>query len=165
MENFHSNGERITLAAGCFWSTEALYRGARGVLDTCVGYMGGHYRNPTYEDVLGDTTGHAEVAQILYDPALLDLQAILRMFFKSHNPTILPGEKYKYRTAIFFHKSYQEKEATEFIHLLQESRRFEKRIQTRVVPATEFYLAEERHQHYYEKHPKVKGVKERVNNG
>lgn len=165
MENEEAPGERITLAAGCFWSTEAIFRGARGVIDTSVGYMGGHYKNPTYEDVLSDTTGHAEVAQICYNPALLNFQAILRMFFKSHNPTILPGEKYKYRTAVFYHEIYQKEEALAYIQMLEDSGRFEKRVHTHVIPADIFYLAEERHQHYYEKHPKVRGVRQRIRAG
>lgn len=161
MEDSGNKSHLVTLAAGCFWGTEAIFRGARGVLETSVGYMGGHYRNPSYEDVLSDTTGHAEVAQIRYDPALLDFQSILRMFFKSHNPTILPGEKYKYRTAVFYHERYQQEEALAYIRMLKDSGRFQKQIQTQVVAADVFYLAEERHQHYYEKHPKVRGVKKR----
>lgn len=140
-----------TFAAGCFWGTEAVFRGSRGVVETSVGYMGGWYKNPAYEDVLSDTTGHAEVAQIVYDESIIDYTTLLRMLFKSHNPTTLPGEKYKYRSTIFCHTQEQMDEANGFLHTLQESGRFNRPIRTTVIKATEYYPAEERHQHYYEK--------------
>ena len=138
-----------TFAAGCFWGTEAVFRGTRGVMETRVGYMGGWYKNPAYEDVLTDTTGHAEVAQVVYDENLITFETLLRMLFKSHNPTSLPGEKYKYRSTIFCHTDEQMEKARTFLDALQE--RFERPIRTCIVKATEFFPAEERHQHYYEK--------------
>lgn len=140
-----------TFAAGCFWGTEAVFRGSRGVVETAVGYMGGWYKDPAYEDVLTDTTGHAEVAQVRYDETLITYGTLLRMLFKSHDPTTLPGEKYKYRSTIFFHSQTQMEEARAILSELEHSGRFTRPIRTTVVPATAFYPAEERHQHYYEK--------------
>lgn len=143
--------KQATFAAGCFWGVESIFRGARGIIDTYVGYTGGHYKNPTYEDVSTDTTGHAEAARIHFDPEILSYEDLLRMLFKSHNPTIMPGEKHKYRSTVFYHSKSQRATAEAFLEALQSC--YERTIQTKVVKASKFYLAEERHQHYYEKHP------------
>ncbi len=140
-----------TFAAGCFWGSEAVFRGTRGVIDTSVGYMGGWYQNPTYEDVLSDTTGHAEVVRVVYDETSITYNTLLRMLFKSHNPTTLPGERYKYRSTIFCHTEAQYQEAEAFLEALGRSGRFSRPIRTTVIQASEFYPAESRHQHYYEK--------------
>jgi len=146
---------KATFAAGCFWGTEAIFRGSRGIIDTSVGFMGGHYKNPEYEDVLTDTTGHAEVAHISYDEDIISYETLLRMLFKSHNPTILPGEKYKYRSTIFYYDDQQKETAETFINKLQLAKRYTKNITTSIVPASIYYLAEQRHQHYYEKHNRI----------
>jgi peptide-methionine (S)-S-oxide reductase len=147
------NQKIATFAAGCFWSVEAIFRGCRGVIDTSVGFMGGHFKNPEYEDVLTDTTGHAEVAQIIYDEDIITYDVLLRMLFKSHNPTILPGTKYKYRSSIFYHEESQKELADKFLKALQS--RYEKSITTTVVEASDYYLASAKHQHYYEKKHKL----------
>jgi peptide-methionine (S)-S-oxide reductase len=146
-----------TFAAGCFWGTEAVFRGTKGIVKTGVGYMGGWFKNPTYEDVLTDTTGHAEVVQIVYDETLIPYTTLLRMLFKSHNPTTLPGEKYKYRSTIFCHIDGQMQEAEAFLEALRRSDRYRRPIRTTVVKATEYYPAEARHQHYYEKKNRLPG--------
>lgn len=147
--------ERATFAAGCFWGVEGIFRGKKGVIDTRVGFMGGHFKNPTYEDVLTDTTGHAEVVQVDFDESEISYATLLRMLFKSHNPTIMPGKKYKYRSSIFYHNKKQKEIAKAILDALKNSERFLKPINTTVVEETEFYLAEERHQHYYEKRGRV----------
>jgi len=146
---------KVTFAAGCFWGTEAIFRGSRGIIETTVGYMGGHYKNPTYEDVLTDATGHAEVAQIIYDEDTISFETLLRMLFKSHNPTILPSIKYKYRSSIFYYNDEQKKTAEIFLDHLQHAKRYTKSISTSIVPASTYYLAEPRHQHYYEKNNRI----------
>lgn len=144
--------EKATFAAGCFWHVEAIFRGARGVIHTSVGYMGGHYKNPTYEDVATDTTGHAEVAQVVYDPSLISYATLLSMLFKSHNPTSMAGVKHKYRSTVFYHTEEQKKTAEEALEVL--AGRYDRPVRTTVTAASEYYPAEERHQHYYEKRGK-----------
>ena len=143
--------ETATFAAGCFWGAEAIFRGKRGVTDTSVGYMGGHFKNPTYEDVATDTTGHAEVTQVRFDPSVVAYTDLLRMFFKSHDPTSMYGTKRKYRTAIFVHSESQRAEAEAFIQTLSRSGRYRRPVRTAIGEATTYYPAEARHQHYYEK--------------
>lgn len=154
-----------TFAAGCFWGTEAVFRGTKGIVETSVGYMGGWYKNPAYEDVLTDTTGHAEVAQVVYDENLISYTTLLRMLFKSHNPTTLPGEKFKYRSTIFCHSDGQMEEAHAFLDALSASGRYSRPIRTTVVKATEYYPAEARHQHYYEKKNHLPGRLEKAKTG
>ena len=138
-----------TFAAGCFWSVEAIFRGVLGIVDTSVGFMGGHFKNPEYEDVLTDTTGHAEVTQIVYDSSKISYERLLIMLFKSHNPTLLPGTKYKYRSSIFYHSPEQQHIANTFLDNL--AKRYSKPITTTIVSASQYYLASDKHQHYYEK--------------
>lgn len=147
--------QTATFAAGCFWGVEAIFRGTKGIIDTRVGFMGGHFKNPSYEDVLTDTTGHAEVTQIDYNENVINYSTLLRMLFKSHNPTIMPGEKYKYRSSIFYHNTEQKEIAEATVQTLRDSKKFLKEVNTTVVEASIFYLAEERHQHYYEKKQKL----------
>jgi peptide-methionine (S)-S-oxide reductase len=91
--------KKATFAAGCFWGVEEDFRKLEGVVDTEVGFMGGHYKNPEYEDVMSDTTGHAEVVQLVYDEEVLSYKQLLIAFFQLHNPSTIPGTKYKYRRA------------------------------------------------------------------
>jgi peptide-methionine (S)-S-oxide reductase len=144
-----------TFAAGCFWGVEAAFRKIKGVTSTSVGYMGGHFPNPSYLDVLSRITGHAEVAQVEYDPSKVSYEELLDVFWNIHDPTSLNrqgadrGEQY--RSAIFFHNPQQEEAAKRSKEKLQMSGRFDKDIVTQIKPATEYYLATEEHQQYFEK--------------
>ena len=145
---------KATFGAGCFWCIENDFR-KNGVTSTTVGYMGGHVPNPTYEQVCTDTTGHAEVIQIEYDPSKISYKQLLDIFWNNHDPTTLnrqgPDVGIQYRSAIFFHSPEQEKEARESKDALDRSGKFGKKIVTQIVPAAEFYKAEEYHQQYYQK--------------
>lgn len=144
-----------TFAAGCFWGVEETFRRTPGVLDTAVGYTGGHTLNPTYEDVCGDRTGHAEAVWVEYDPARLPYGRLLEIFFENHDPTTLnrqgPDFGSQYRSAIFFHTPEQESEARAVKESLDQSGKFRRPIVTQIVPAGSFYKAEEYHQRYLEK--------------
>ena len=145
---------KATFGAGCFWCIENDFR-KNGVTSTTVGYMGGHVPNPTYEQVCTDTTGHAEVIQVEYDPSKISYKQLLDIFWNNHDPTTLnrqgPDVGIQYRSAIFFHSPEQEKEARESKDALDRSGKYGKKIVTQIVPATEFYKAEEYHQQYYQK--------------
>jgi len=145
---------KATFGAGCFWCIEHVFR-KKGITSTSVGYMGGKTKNPTYEDVCTDMTGHAEVVQVEYDPTTISYGEILDMFWNNHDPTTLnrqgPDVGTQYRSAIFCHTQEQEKEARISKENLEKSGKYGKKIVTEIVPATEFYKAEEYHQQYYEK--------------
>ena len=147
---------KATFAAGCFWHVEDLFRKTDGVVSTKVGYTGGKLVNPTYEEVCTDMTGHAEAVQIEYDPNIISYNELLDMFWKNHDPTSLnrqgPDVGKQYRSAIFFHDDEQKKIAEKSKQEIAESGRFEKPIVTEVVPAPEFYKAEDYHQKYFQKH-------------
>lgn len=147
--------EKATFAAGCFWGVEATFRQLKGVLSTRVGYIGGSVSNPSYKQVCTDTTGHAEAVEVTFDPALLNYNALLNVFWENHDPTQVnrqgPDHGSQYRTAIFYHSPEQQKLAEVSKRELDESRRFSRPIATNVVPATEFWPAEEYHQQYLEK--------------
>jgi peptide-methionine (S)-S-oxide reductase len=143
-----------TFGAGCFWCVEHEFRKIRGVTSTAVGYMGGNLRNPTYEDVCSDQTGHAEVVQVEFDPSVISYAQILDVFWHCHDPTSLnrqgPDVGTQYRSAIFCHDQDQEKTAKQSKEQLQNSKPG-KKIVTDILPAPEFYKAEEYHQQYYAK--------------
>jgi peptide-methionine (S)-S-oxide reductase len=147
--------ELATFGAGCFWGVEAAFQKVKGVTSTSVGYMGGHFPNPSYLDVLSRITGHAEVAQVEYDPSKVSYEELLDVFWNIHDPTSLNrqgadrGEQY--RSVIFFHNPQQEEEAKRSKEKLQISGRFDKDIVTEIKPAKEYYLATEDHQQYFEK--------------
>ena len=145
--------EKATLGAGCFWGVEATYRRLAGVKETAVGYMGGNLKNPTYKDVCSDSTGHAEVLEVTFDPSVISYHDILEVFWDNHNPTTLnrqgPDVGTQYRSAIFYHSPEQEAEARASRDAAQA--RFPKPIVTEITPATEFWRAEEYHQQYLEK--------------
>lgn len=146
---------KATFGAGCFWGVEAAFRKINGVVSTSVGYMGGHFPNPSYLDVLSRITGHAEVVQVEYDPEKISYKELLAVFWSIHDPTSLNrqgsdrGEQY--RSVIFFHTSEQEKAARHSKQKLQMSGKFDKDIVTQIQPASEYYLADEHHQQYLEK--------------
>lgn len=147
--------EKATFGAGCFWGVEAAFRNVKGVASTSVGYMGGHFPEPSYLDVLSRITGHAEVAQVEYDPSKVSYDELLDVFWNIHDPTSLnrqgPDRGEQYRSVIFFHNTQQEEVAKRSKEKLQRSGRFEKDIVTEIKPAKEYYLATDEHQQYFEK--------------
>jgi peptide-methionine (S)-S-oxide reductase len=146
---------KATFGAGCFWCVEDVFRRTKGVISTTVGYSGGNTKNPTYNDVCTDLTGHAEVVQVEYDPNVLPYEELLDVFWNSHDPTQLnrqgPDVGTQYRSVIFYHDSQQEEIARKSKVVLDKSGKFGKKIATEIQPATEFYKAEEYHQQYYAK--------------
>jgi peptide-methionine (S)-S-oxide reductase len=147
---------KATFGAGCFWGVEAAFRQVKGVTDAAVGYEGGTLANPTYQDVCTDRTGHAEVVQVEYEPAQVSYEALLRVFFDLHDPTTPnrqgPDFGKQYRSVIFFHDAQQEAAARKVRDELDSAGRFPRKIVTQIVPAAEFYRAEDYHQRYFEKH-------------
>jgi peptide-methionine (S)-S-oxide reductase len=147
--------EKATFGAGCFWGVEAAFRQVKGVTSTAVGYMGGTLKNPSYEDVCTDKTGHAEVVQVEFDPSQVPYEELLRVFWENHDPTTLnrqgPDVGRQYRSVIFFHTPEQKTAAEASKAALGSSGRFRRPIVTEIVPATDFWRAEEYHQQYLEK--------------
>lgn len=146
---------KATFAAGCFWGVEDAFRQVKGVTSTTVGYIGGHTKNPTYKEVCTDRTGHAEAVEVEFDPSQVSYKELLSVFFQSHDPTQLnrqgPDYGTQYRTAIFYHDPAQEAEAREAVAALTKSGIFKRPIVTQIVPAADFFRAEEYHQKYFEK--------------
>lgn len=144
--------QTATFGAGCFWRTEHEFINVTGVTKTSVGYMGGDFANPSYLDVVARITGHAEVAQIEYDPAIVSYEELLDIFWQMHDPTSLNrqgadrGEQY--RSVIFYHTPAQEQIAHKSKLLLQQSAKYQQDIVTEIKPAKEYYLATEEHQQY-----------------
>jgi peptide-methionine (S)-S-oxide reductase len=147
--------EKATFGAGCFWGVEATFRSIPGVVSTLVGYCGGKTDNPTYKDVCTDTTGHAEVVEITFDPAQLPYEQLLETFWKLHDPTTPnrqgPDVGSQYRSVIFFHSPAQETAARTAKERLDKSGKFRNPVVTQIVPAAPFYTAEDYHQRYLEK--------------
>lgn len=146
---------KATFGAGCFWCVEDVFRRTKGVTSAMVGYSGGRTKNPTYNDVCTDLTGHAEVVQVDYDPNVLPYEKLLDIFWNSHDPTQLnrqgPDVGTQYRSVIFYHDSQQEAIARKSKEMLDMSGKFSKKIVTEIQPAADFYKAEEYHQQYYAK--------------
>lgn len=147
--------ETATFGAGCFWGVEAAFCQVKGVVSTSVGYMGGHFANPCYLDVLSRITGHAEVAQVEYDPLVVSYEALLDIFWHLHDPTSLnrqgPDRGEQYRTVIFCHTPEQEQLARRSKENLERSGKYDKVIVTQIQPASTYWLAEEYHQQYFKK--------------
>ena len=145
--------EKATFAAGCFWGVEATFRSIPGVISTRVGYTGGTLTNPTYQDVCMDRTGHAEAVEVTYDPALVSYEDLLKVFWENHDPTTLnrqgPDVGAQYRSAVFYHSPEQEATARASKAEVQKSSR--RPIVTEIVPAADFWQAEDYHQKYLEK--------------
>ncbi|MFQ5940077.1 MAG: peptide-methionine (S)-S-oxide reductase MsrA [Nitrososphaerales archaeon] len=142
-------------AAGCFWGVEDVFRNLKGVKSTMVGYTGGSFENPTYENVCTDKTGHAEAVQIHYDPKVISYEKLLEVFWSVHDPTTKnkqgPDIGSQYRSIISYHTPEQEMLANRSKEELEKSRKFKSKIVTEIVPASTFYKAEEYHQQYYQK--------------
>ena len=152
-----SNQEVATLAGGCFWCLDAVFRGLKGVEQVVSGYAGGTVPNPSYEAVCTGRTGHAEVVQVTFDPAVLGYRDLVEVFFGIHDPTTLNRQGAdvgtQYRSAIYYHSPEQERTAREVIAELERDRVFDSPIVTEVVPFTAFYPAEEYHQDYFRRNP------------
>ncbi|OWY72050.1 peptide-methionine (S)-S-oxide reductase [cyanobacterium TDX16] len=144
-----------TFGAGCFWGVEAAFREVEGVTATEVGYSGGAMKDPTYKDVCTDSTGHAEVVRVEFDPAKVSYDDLLEVFWKNHDPTQVnrqgPDFGSQYRSAVFFHSPEQERSAKASKEALGKSGRFSRPIATEIVSAGPFYRAEDYHQQYLEK--------------
>jgi peptide-methionine (S)-S-oxide reductase len=147
--------EKATFGAGCFWGVEDAFRKLEGVVKTRVGYSGGNFDNPSYEDVCSGVTGHAEVVEVIFNPEINTYNDLLDVFWNVHNPTTLnrqgPDIGSQYRSVIFYHNSQQEKLARESKQKLEESGRYPRKIVTDIQPVGAFWRAEEYHQHYFEK--------------
>lgn len=149
--------QEITLGGGCFWCLEAVYLEMKGILSVQSGYMGGQTPNPTYEEVCSGETGHAEVVSLKYDPNLVKLHEILAVFFKLHDPTSLNRQGAdvgtQYRSVIFTNHPADAELSHQIIVALNESQVYSKPIVTEVLPASDFYPAEDYHQNYFANHP------------
>ena len=149
--------ETAIFAGGCFWCMQPPFEKLKGVISTTVGYTGGHTKNPTYEDVSAGGTGHAESVRIVYDPEQIHYEDLLNVFWHNIDP-LTPEAQFcdhghQYRSAIFYQGEEQHRLAEASKQTLEESKRFTSPIVTEIVPASEFYPAEEYHQKYHEKNP------------
>jgi peptide-methionine (S)-S-oxide reductase len=149
--------EIATLAGGCFWCLEAVFDDLRGVASVESGYMGGRTANPTYEQVCSGDTGHAEVVQLTFDPDVVTFKEILEVFFVIHDPTTLNRQGNdvgsQYRSAVFYHSAEQKSAAERVIANLSSARIYDDPIVTEVVAASQFYVAEDYHQEYFQRNP------------
>ena len=149
--------EFATLAGGCFWCLEAVYDELKGVDGVESGYMGGDVPNPTYRQVCEGDTGHAEVVRITFDPKVVTYGDLLDVFFVIHDPTQLNRQGNdvgtQYRSAVFFHSPEQQRATQEKIRALEAEGVYEGRIVTQILPAQDFYVAEDYHQEYYANNP------------
>jgi peptide-methionine (S)-S-oxide reductase len=153
MQNSTYKTDTATFGTGCFWCTEAIFEQLDGVLKVSSGYSGGHVNNPTYREVCDGTTGHAEVVQIVYDPAKVSFDELLEVFWQTHDPTTLNRQGNdvgtQYRSAIFYHNDEQKQKAEKYKAELNASGAFNKPIVTEITPFSKFYIAENYHQDYY----------------
>jgi len=149
--------EKATLAGGCFWCLEAVYVELRGVEKVVSGYAGGHVEDPTYREVGGGRTGHAEVVQITFDPEIVSYQKLLEVFFTIHDPTTLNRQGAdvgpQYRSAIFYHDEVQKATAQQVVQQVTTAGIWSNPIVTEIAPLDAFYPAEDYHQDYYKRNP------------
>jgi peptide-methionine (S)-S-oxide reductase len=147
--------QTATVAGGCFWCTEAVFKQIEGVESVTSGYAGGYVEDPSYEAVCSGETGHAECVQITYDPNVIDYEDILTVFFATHNPTTKdrqgPDVGSQYRSAVFYHNEDQRETVEAFVADHEDT--YDDPIVTEVEPLETFYPAEEYHQDYYERNP------------
>ena len=157
MEEDSGTLQRATFGNGCFWCTEAIFLRLKGVKSVMPGYSGGHVENPTYEEVCTGETGHAEAIQILYDPEVLSYDALLEVFWKTHDPTTKNRQGNdvgpQYRSIIFYHSSEQKRLAEAYKAKLDKEGIWKKPIVTEIEPFTRFWPAEDYHRNYYENNP------------
>jgi peptide-methionine (S)-S-oxide reductase len=157
LTNSPSTDETATLGGGCFWCLEAVYAGLKGVVRVESGYAGGTVPNPSYREVCAETTGHAEVVQLTFDPQVISFKEILEVFFTIHDPTTLNRQGAdvgtQYRSAIFYHTPDQKATAEQVIRELTAAGVWEKPIVTEVTPFSAFYKAEAYHQEYFQRNP------------
>jgi len=157
----HAAGDRqlgkATFAGGCFWCMEEVFEGLDGVVSATSGYTGGHKRNPTYEEVSAGETGHAESVEVIYDPAKVTYGKLLEFYWRNIDPTDPRGQfcdkGTQYRSAIFYHDETQKRLAEESKNAVEKSKPFRGPILTEIVPASQFYPAEEYHQNFSQKNP------------
>jgi peptide-methionine (S)-S-oxide reductase len=152
----NDNTETATLANGCFWCSEAIFKRLKGVESVLPGYAGGTVKNPTYDEVCMENTGHAESIQVKFDPKIISFEKILNIFWHTHNPTTLNRQGNdigtQYRSAIFFHDDRQKEIAEKSKKDLEQSGLYKDRIVTEITPFKNFYIAEDYHKNYYDKH-------------
>jgi peptide-methionine (S)-S-oxide reductase len=157
MNNLSAKTDTATFGQGCFWCAEAIFERVKGVESVISGYAGGHTPNPSYEQVCNGNTGHAEVVQIIYNPDVISYDDLLKIFWKTHDPTTLNrqgadvGEQY--RSIILYHNEQQKEKAEYYKKELDKSGAWDKPIVTQIVPFTKFYKAENYHQNYFENNP------------
>jgi len=148
-----TNIQKITCGGGCFWCTEAVFQTLKGVQAVTSGYMGGKTKKPTYEQICTGATGHAEVIEVEYDADVLNLDELLLVFFKTHDPTTLNRQGNdvgtQYRSVIFYHTQEQKEKAEAMIKRLTDEHVFDQPIVTEISPVSEFYKAEDYHQNYF----------------
>lgn len=149
--------QEATLGAGCFWCIEACYKDLKGVVSVTSGYSGGHTDNPTYKEVCSGTTGHAEIARIVYDDAVISFDELLEMFWFVHDPTQLNRQGNdigtQYRSVIFYHNDEQRATAEAYKQRLEAEKVWDRPIVTEISPLTNYYPAEDYHNNYFELNP------------
>ncbi len=149
--------DQATFGSGCFWCSEAVFSELKGVSKVEPGYSGGNVPNPTYEQVCTDSTGHAEVAQVTYDPAEVSYRELLEVFFSTHDPTTLNrqggDEGTQYRSVVFYRTPEQKREAEGMVKELTDEKVFRSPIVTEIAPLKAFYPAEDYHRDYYRRNP------------
>lgn len=150
--------QQVTFGSGCFWCTEAIFAELKGVKSAVSGYSGGTVEDPTYEQVSTGRTGHAEVVQVTYDPAVITFPELLEVFWRTHDPTTLnsqgPDFGTQYRSAIFYHTDEQRKQAEHFKQKLNETKAFDDPVVTEITKFEAFYPAEDYHQQYNALNPR-----------
>jgi peptide-methionine (S)-S-oxide reductase len=157
MGNWNMQTDTATFGSGCFWCTEAVFQEVKGILKVTSGYSGGHVANPTYDQVCSKTTGHAEVVQVIFDPAVISFDELLEVFWKTHDPTT-PNRQGndvgpQYRSIIFYHSQEQHTKAEQYKKELDKSGAFDAPIVTEIKAYASFYPAENYHQNFYSNNP------------
>ncbi len=149
--------ETATFGSGCFWCTQAVFKRLKGVIETVCGYEGGTVDNPTYEDVCTGETGHAEVCMVVFNPEIISYEELLKVFWKTHDPTTLNRQGNdvgtQYRSVIFYHNDAQKEKAEYYKNELNLSGAWNDAVVTEISPAANFYPAENYHLDYFEKNP------------
>ncbi len=151
---------KATLANGCFWCTEAVFQRLKGVIEVKSGFTGGSIKNPPYREVVMGRTGHAEAIQVTFDDNLVSYRQLLEIFFSTHDPTTLNRQGYdvgtQYRSTIFYHSEKQKETAENLITELNQTVFTDQPIVTEVTAASEFYIAEDEHQNFYNTNPEFR---------